>query len=169
MRAEQFKEITEWQRKTFPKATSLSKIAHLAEELQELVDDLKSGNPKRRLEWADCFLLLFGGAAADGMSYEDCCNCISEKFEIVKLRKCGEPDANGVVKHIKSNSLTREEAMEAMLQGKKVRHRYFSDEEYMTIENGKILLEDGVKCSYEEFWKYRNLEGWKDGYELVAV
>ncbi len=102
MEKKQFEEITEWQNKTFGKATPLSKIAHLAQELGELVDDLKSNNPNRRLEFADCFLLLFGAAASDGMTYEDCISCISEKFEIVKKRKWGEPDENGVVNHIKS-------------------------------------------------------------------
>ena len=57
--------------------------------------------PYRRLEFADCFLLLFGAASSDGMSYEDCIACIDEKFEIVKKRKLGKPDANGVVNHIK--------------------------------------------------------------------
>ncbi len=102
MTVEQFKTITEWQVKTFGHATPLSKIAHLAEELQELVDDLKSNNPNRRLEYADCFLLLFGAASSDGMTYDDICNCIDEKMEINYLRKWGKPNEDGVVNHIKS-------------------------------------------------------------------
>jgi predicted HAD superfamily Cof-like phosphohydrolase len=50
---------------------------------------------------ADCFFLLFGSAAADGMSYQDICNAIQEKFEINKRRRWGKPDENGIVKHIK--------------------------------------------------------------------
>lgn len=101
MLQQQFNEITKWQKETFGQATPLSKIAHLAEELSELVADLKSNNPGRRLEFADCFFLLFGAAAADGMSYEDICNAIQEKFEINKKRKWGKPNEQGVVNHIK--------------------------------------------------------------------
>ena len=102
MEKSQFKEITEWQKETFKKATPLSKLAHLKQEIEELETDLINDNKERRLEFADCFLLLFGAAQADGMSYEDIINCIDEKFQIVKKRKWGKPDKNGVVNHIKS-------------------------------------------------------------------
>jgi hypothetical protein len=101
MTQKQFLEITEWQKKTFEQATPLSKLAHLAQELPELNYDLINNKPERRLEFADCFFLLFGAAAADGMSYEDICAAIQEKFEINKARKWGKPDADGVVNHIK--------------------------------------------------------------------
>jgi hypothetical protein len=100
MKQKQFEEITIWQKETFGSATSLSKIEHLKEEIKELEYDVLNNNQDRRLEFADCFFLLFGAAAADGMSYEDICNCIQEKFEINKKRKWGNPDKNGVVKHI---------------------------------------------------------------------
>lgn len=101
MTKELFEEIVVWQKETFGQATSLSKLHHLDEELDELFDDLKTQNPNRRLEFADCFLLLFGSASADGMSYEDICNCIAEKLAINKTRTWGKPGANGVVNHIK--------------------------------------------------------------------
>lgn len=100
MKEQQFNEIVEWQKETFGNAKPLSKIAHLAQELQELVDDLKSGASDVRLEYADCFLLLFGSAAANGMSYENICQAIQEKFEINKSRKWGDPDEDGVVNHV---------------------------------------------------------------------
>jgi hypothetical protein len=101
MNKEQFETVTKWQQETFGKATPMSKMSHLAEELIELINDLKESAPDRRLEFADCFLLLFGAAASDGMSYEDICNCIDEKHQINLKRKWGTPDANGVVNHIK--------------------------------------------------------------------
>lgn len=101
MKEDQFYKITEWQDKTFGHASPLSKIAHLAEELQEVVDAIKSNDPDRRLEFADCFLLLFGAAAKDGMSYADICDAIDEKMEINYARKWGEPNKDGVVNHIK--------------------------------------------------------------------
>lgn len=100
MTEQQFKEITAWQKETFGQATALSKISHLGEELSELNYDLINNKPERRLEFADCFFLLFGAAAADGMTYQDICQAIQEKFEINKTRKWGKPDANGVVNHI---------------------------------------------------------------------
>lgn len=96
-----FNKVTTWQRNTFPQATPLSKLAHLEQELRELKDDLQSQNPARVLEYADCFMLLFGAAASDGMEYDDICKAINDKMAINLNRKWGKPDANGVVNHIK--------------------------------------------------------------------
>lgn len=101
MNENQFNEITKWQAETFPNATPLSKIAHLEEEIKELTIDLQNHIDNRHLEYADCFFLLFGAAAADGMSYQDICKAIDEKFVINKNRQWGKPDASGVVNHIK--------------------------------------------------------------------
>jgi len=87
MNREQFEAITKWQRETFPNATPLSKVAHLKQELEELRIDLEAGVPSRKSEFADCFMLLFGAANADGMTYDDICACINSKMEINRLRK----------------------------------------------------------------------------------
>ncbi len=101
MKKLQFESISKWQNETFGEATALSKIAHLKQEVKELKKDLKKDSPAKKYEFADCFILLFGAAASDGMSYEDICNAINEKMEINKSRKWGKPDENGVVNHIK--------------------------------------------------------------------
>lgn len=101
MTPSQFIIVTTWQSETFPKATALSKIHHLKQEIVELYSDIISDNKERRLEFADCFLLLFGAAKADGMSYEDIINAIDEKMNINFKRNWGTPDENGVVNHIK--------------------------------------------------------------------
>lgn len=101
MKPEQFKEITEWQTATFGQATALSKAYHLDEEVDELISDLYEKNNDRRLEFADCFLLLFDCASSDGMTYEDICDAIDEKMKINYGREWGKSDANGVVKHKK--------------------------------------------------------------------
>lgn len=111
MTQEQFISITKWQNKTFGKATPLSKIAHLAEEIQELVDAIKDidhtidfkKERAKKLEWADCFILLFGAAASDGMSYQDIIDSIDDKMVINKNRTWGKPKENGVVNHIKND------------------------------------------------------------------
>lgn len=99
----QFEQINKWQDETFGRATALSKIAHLKQEVDELECELKqSNNPTNTLEeFADCFILLFGCAASYGMTYEDCCEAINKKMEINRNRKWGNPDKNGVVNHIK--------------------------------------------------------------------
>lgn len=103
MKKDQFEAIAKWQKETFGQATAESKLFHLLQEIKELHTELltDSEGSKKRLEFADCFFLLFGAAAADGMTYEDICNAIHEKFEINKARKWGKPDAQGVVNHIK--------------------------------------------------------------------
>lgn len=90
MTEQQFNEITAWQKVTFPKATKFSKLTHLEQELEELVMALHSENEteeSKRLEFADCFLLLFGAAAAHGMTYQDICHIIEYKMTINKQRK----------------------------------------------------------------------------------
>ena len=101
MNKDLFKNVTDWQKATFKTIDTLALVYHLEQELDELKTDILRLNPDKRLEFADCFILLMGAAKADGMSYEDICNAISEKLEINKKRVWGEPDSNGVINHIK--------------------------------------------------------------------
>lgn len=100
MDKKRFEEITNWQRETFPTMTVLSSIIHLQEEVQELKTDAIMKNSTIGLEFADCFILLFGAAAANGMTYEDIVSCVDEKFKINKQRKWSRPNKDGVVNHI---------------------------------------------------------------------
>lgn len=101
MKPNLFKEISQWQVDTFGAQNPLSKAKHLKKEVDELISDIETNNPDRRLEYADCFLLLYGAAAADGMSLDDIYNCIMEKMDINYQRTWGAPDADGIVNHIK--------------------------------------------------------------------
>lgn len=104
MTEQQFNNITKWQHETFKEANALSKMYHLKKEVDEVIADLTNYPNERvdpRDEYADCFLLLFGSAAAYGMTYEEIIECIQRKFEKNKARKWGKPDVNGVVEHIK--------------------------------------------------------------------
>lgn len=108
MTKEMFKEITEWQKKVFTQATPISAINHLKEEANELTDAINDedhllDHEKRRkvlMEYADCFLLLFGSASLYGLCYEDVCDIINSKMEINRKRKWGRVNAEGYVKHI---------------------------------------------------------------------
>ncbi|MGV3705432.1 MAG: hypothetical protein ACO1NU_08640 [Arcticibacter sp.] len=62
--------------------------------------------------------------------------------------------------------MSKAEALTAMRSGKKVQHSYFTSDEWMTIDQGDLLFEDGVRCSLAEFWKYRDHVSWNDGYSL---
>ena len=95
-----FQIVTAWQENTFVNATAHSKACHLREEVEELINDLETDNKDRRLEFADCFILLYGAAKADGMTYEDIGRAVEEKMKINKTRKWGKPDSNGVIKHV---------------------------------------------------------------------
>ena len=64
--------------------------------------------------------------------------------------------------------MSKEEAIQAMKEGKKVTQRFFSSDEWMTIENGFLLLEDGVRISLEDFFNFRSDSLWDDGYELYT-
>lgn len=100
-----FTDVTDWQGATFKTIDSLGLVYHLEQELDELKTDILRLNPDKRLEFADCFILLMGAAKADGMSYEDICQAISEKLEINKKRTWGEPDSNGVINHVKEEEI----------------------------------------------------------------
>ncbi|MDR2274492.1 MAG: hypothetical protein LBF27_26535 [Sphingobacterium sp.] len=60
--------------------------------------------------------------------------------------------------------MNKEEALQFMKDGSKISHEYFQSHEWMTIRDGKILLEDGVKCSVEDFFAYRTSSDWEEGY-----
>ncbi len=102
MTEQQFNEITQWQNETFKTATTSSKINHLKEEIDELWLSVKfeSALSEKRLEFADCFILLFGAAASDGMTYADIIEAIETKMAINRNRKWGKPNEQGYVKHI---------------------------------------------------------------------
>lgn len=56
------------------------------------------------------------------------------------------------------------EALEAMIKGQKVTHRYFDKNEYAYIKFGEVFTEDGVR--HADFWELREGDGWKDGWEI---
>lgn len=62
--------------------------------------------------------------------------------------------------------MTKAEAIQAMQKGYKVTHRYFFPGEWMTMRMGMIILEDGVVCTPQEFWRWRTNPVWDDGYRL---
>lgn len=57
--------------------------------------------------------------------------------------------------------MTKDEAIQWMRLGAKCEHRYFSTGEWVSIDEiGMYVLEDGMRCTPEEFWRYRTEEYW---------
>jgi hypothetical protein len=64
--------------------------------------------------------------------------------------------------------MTRQEALKAMKEGKKVRHEYYSPEEFLFInQDGNFQTEDGCIHGWvsDEFWSV--WQKWPDGWDLV--
>lgn len=64
-------------------------------------------------------------------------------------------------------NMTKAEAIEAMKYGRKVRHTYFDYNEWASMELGRIVLEDGVTCDPDEFWRYRTDPMFDNGWSIV--
>lgn len=66
-----------------------------------------------------------------------------------------------------TENITKEQAIKAMQQGRRVSHHFFAKGEWMAMVGNEILLEDGVKCSQQEFWQWRKGAEWEDGYCIL--
>lgn len=99
MTEKQFTEITLWAKAQFPESTVSSKLEHLEEEVKELKEAVESNSANAVYEYADCIMLLYDAMYREGMSYQQICNAIQAKFEIVQTRQWQEPDEKGVVRH----------------------------------------------------------------------
>ena len=64
--------------------------------------------------------------------------------------------------------MTRNKAIKAMKRGQKVTHRFFNDHEWVTIENGMVVAEDGHKFLLEIFMGHRNSGAWLTDWSLFV-
>ena len=65
--------------------------------------------------------------------------------------------------------LSWNDALYAMHEGKTVIHRYFSGDEKIYMENGKIVLDGKYHVTPQEFIKWRNTPDFLDGgWEVVS-
>lgn len=92
-----YKELGEFSDKTFGDGQRNPAIVHhLLEEVEELIDAMgearqlgKGYSPKNeelRMEYADCFLLLFDSARKAGYDLDAIFNAMQEKLDINKTR-----------------------------------------------------------------------------------
>ena len=95
----QQEQVGRWGEETFPHSTPATIFAHLRREVDELGEAIAAGEAERiQEEAADCQLLLYHLAHRHGFYLHDAAGV---KFARVKLRTWGEPDAEGVVEHVR--------------------------------------------------------------------
>lgn len=64
--------------------------------------------------------------------------------------------------------MNKTEAITAMLQSKKLSHRFFSPGEWITMADMfTIILSCGTRCDAGLFWHFRCSSEWKSGWELL--
>lgn len=64
--------------------------------------------------------------------------------------------------------MTKDEAIQAMKDGKKVKHRFFTSHEWMKIrKDGMYHFEDGHVFSAELFWADRYVPWWERDWQIV--
>ena len=62
-------------------------------------------------------------------------------------------------------SMNKQEAMFALLDGKKLTHRYFNATEYVYLDGQDIIDENGCRISEKEFWNGR---AWDNDWDLFT-
>ena len=65
--------------------------------------------------------------------------------------------------------MNKDEAIRAMNNGFKVRHRFFSEHEWVRKETRNMYIyEDGVRHSTRAFWEIReNEKSWETDWEII--
>lgn len=86
-------EVNAWQAETFPRATPASVVEHLRREVKELIED-----PTNTSELADVVFLAVGLAYELGV---DLTTVVADKLAVNRQRVWGQPDAHGVVEHVR--------------------------------------------------------------------
>ena len=64
--------------------------------------------------------------------------------------------------------MTKEEAIYWMKLGARCIHKFIGTGEWVTIDEiGLYVLEDGLRCTPNEFWEVRVGECWEDNWEFA--
>ena len=63
--------------------------------------------------------------------------------------------------------MTKEDAIVVMLLGKKVKHKFFDDHEWIATNGINIITEDGFSYLPNDFWKFRRASSWESGWSIV--
>lgn len=73
-------------------------------------------------------------------------------------------DANNVL----ADGLSLEEAKKlAIIEGKKIKHRFFMDDEYIYYKSGCWFTQDGYQIP-DVYWLNSQEQGWDDSWSVVS-
>jgi len=64
--------------------------------------------------------------------------------------------------------VTKEEAISAMRDGKKVKHAFFTPDEWVKESGDGYEFEDGCRCEIYEFWLHRIDDSWNNCWSIVV-
>jgi len=67
----------------------------------------------------------------------------------------------------KMNDLTRDEAVEALLSGRKLTHNLFIDGEWVMMMGESMLFDDCQTQSVDSFWNIRKGDIWSTGWNII--
>jgi hypothetical protein len=62
--------------------------------------------------------------------------------------------------------MTKEEAQQAAMIGKKITHEYFAPHEYVTVTGKVFFDENNWQLDWDDFWNIRNCGRWETGWEI---
>ena len=62
--------------------------------------------------------------------------------------------------------MTKGNAIKAMKKGKRVTHRFFSDDEWITIMADKETIVDENDTKHFTFWVYREGSAWQEDWSI---
>lgn len=68
---------------------------------------------------------------------------------------------------VENKGLTRMEAIAEMAKGKKVKHRFFSDHEWVKMNGFDFEFENGVICKAPDMWRDRVGGYWETGWSVI--
>lgn len=64
-------------------------------------------------------------------------------------------------------SLNKDDALQALEEGKRLTHQMFTSDEWMEQCGLVYVFEDGTQCDIEEFWSYRTAPVWLCGWSIL--
>lgn len=62
--------------------------------------------------------------------------------------------------------MNKAQAIQALVKGVLLTHRYMSDNEYVYQRGTKMFMEDGASIDVITFWADRDNEGWEEDWEV---
>lgn len=96
------------------------------------------------------------------------------KLLVVKYYECQDEDTKEDCSFFflgkRQNNMTKQEAIQAMHEGKAVVHRFFLPSEFIKFSpDGRIETEDGYLINPVIFWAHRREPGWEIDWELYNL